>query len=248
MTSIFTVSPDFTPDHLSGWFIFNTWLQKAMDMHLHLQLYDDFDSLHRAVASDEIDLIYANPYDAAMLVRDKGFKPLVKPEGKADEALIAVSESSSFKSVEDLRPGARIATTGDPDVHLMGMIMLEPADLDAGSVSLKHCESYVLVAKELIKGTADAGIFLLEAFQDMASVTRSRLRVLVKSQIHVVHHALMIGPRLAEHRERMVQVLTDMHNCEKGAGVLAELAFPRWEAVDDEDMEFMIDLMDALNT
>lgn len=248
MTHLITVSPDFTPDHLSGWFIFNTWLQKSLDMQLHLQLYDDFDGLHRAIEADQIDIIYANPYDAAMLVRSKGFKPLAKPADKPDEALIAVNASSACQRVEDLQPGARIATTGDPDVHLMGMIMLEPANLDAASIELRHCDSYVLVAKELVKHTSDAGIFLLEAFQDMSSVTRSQLRILVKSQIQIIHHALMVGPRLAQHRERMVQALLDMQNCEKGAGVLEALKFSRWERVDDEDMEFMIDLMDALNT
>lgn len=248
MTHLFTVSPDFTPDHLSGWFIFNTWLQKALDMHLHLQLYDDFEGLHRAIEADQVDLIYANPYDAAMLVRDKGFKPLVKPAGKPDEALIAVNASSAYKCVEDLQPGARIATTGDPDVHLMGMIMLEPANLDGNSIELRRCDSYVLVAKELVKQTSDAGIFLLEAFQDMSSVTRSQLRVLVKSQIQIIHHALMVGPRLMKHREQMVKALLDMQNCDKGAGVLETLKFSQWESVDDEDMEFMIDLMDALNT
>lgn len=248
MTNLFTVSPDFTPEHLSGWFIFNTWLQRATDMHLHLQIYDDFQSLHKAIEADQVDLIYANPYDAAMLVREKGFKPLARPAGKPDEALIAVNASSPYQRVEDLQPGARIATTEDPDVHLMGMIMLEPANLDAGSVNLVPCDAYVLVAKELVKKTSDAGIFLLEAFDDMTSVIRNQLRVLVSSQIQVVHHALLVGPRLAEHHGRMVDVLLNMHNCDKGKGVLDALKFSNWERVDDEEMEFMIDLMDALNT
>ena len=84
MPYLFTVSPDFTPDHLSGWFIFNTWLQRALSEAFHLELYDDFLSQREAIQADQIDLIYANPYDAAMLVRDKGFTPLVKPVGHSD--------------------------------------------------------------------------------------------------------------------------------------------------------------------
>ncbi|HYE37701.1 phosphate/phosphite/phosphonate ABC transporter substrate-binding protein [Methylocaldum sp.] len=248
MTHTFTVSPDFTPEHLSGWFIFNTWLQKALDEPFHLQLYDDFHSQREAIKSDRIDLIYANPYDAAMLVREKGFKPLVKPEGKADEAIIAVSAERPFLRVEDLPSSIKLATTDDPDVHMMGMIMLEPADLDASSVAIKTCDSYVLVAKELLKGNCDAGVFLAEAFNDLSSVIRKQLRALVSSQIQVVHHALMISPRLADRRDRLLDALLAMSENDKGRSALAALKISRWEKVEDEEMEFMIDLMDTFVT
>ncbi len=245
-THIFSVSPDFTPDHLSGWFIFNTWLQRALDAHFHLQLYDDFQSQREAIKAGKIDLIYANPYDAAMLVREKGFKPLARFESVADEAIIAVSAASPYQKVEDLQPGIRLATTDDPDVHMMGMIMLEPAELETGNVELVNCDSYILVAKQLIKQTADAGIFLVEAFNDLSSVIRRELRVLVSSQIQVVHHSLMIGPHVQEYRQPLLEALLTMHDSEKGRGVLQALGCEKWEAVDDEEMEFMIDLMDTL--
>lgn len=245
-THIFTVSPDFTPDHLSGWFIFNTWLQRTLDAHFHLQLYDDFQSQRAAIQEDKIDLIYANPYDAAMLVREKGFKPLAKFGGIADEAIIAVNVRSPYQKVEDLKPGMRLATTDDPDVHMMGMIMLEPAELDSSNVQMVDCDNYVLVAKQLIKESADAGIFLVEAYNDLSSVISKELRVLVRSQIQVVHHSLMIGPGIQEYREPLLNALLTMQDCEKGRGILQALACERWELVDDEQMEFMIDLMDTL--
>ncbi|MFM8332911.1 MAG: phosphate/phosphite/phosphonate ABC transporter substrate-binding protein [Candidatus Methylumidiphilus sp.] len=245
-THIFTVSPDFTPDRLSGWFIFNTWLQKVLDLHFHLQLYDDFQSQREAIESDKVDLIYANPYDAAMLVREKGFKPLAKFGGIADEAIIAVSAHSPFEKIEDLPSGIRLATTDDPDVHMMGMIMLEPAELDAGAIQMVDCDNYVLVAKQLIKQTAEAGIFLVEAYNGLSSVIRRELRVLVRSQIQVVHHSLMIAPGIQEHRKPLLDALLTAHQCEKGQGVLEALGCAQWEPVDDEDMEFMIDLMDTL--
>ncbi len=247
-THIFTVSPDFTPDHLSGWFIFNTWLQRTLDAHFHLQLYDNFQSQREAILADKIDLIYANPFDAAMLVRERGFKPLAKFGNIADEAIIAVSTHSPYEKIEDLRPGIRLATTDDPDVHMMGMIMLEPAGLDASNIQMVACDGYVLVAKQLIKQTSDAGIFLVEAYNSLSSMIRKELRVLVKSQIQVVHHSLMIGPKIQEYKEPLLHALLTMQDCEKGRGILQALACPKWELVDDEEMEFMIDLMDTLIT
>jgi len=248
MTYQFTVSPDFTPDHLSGWYIFNTWLQKAVDLHIHLHIYDDFLQQRNAIEADNVDLIYANPFDAAMLVREKGFRALAKPAGKADEAVICVAEASSYQRVEDLPAGIRLATTDDPDVHLMGMIMLEPANLNAENITTVQCDTYVLVAKELIKQSSDAGIFLEEAFNDLSSIIRRQLRVLVRGQIQLVHHCLMIGPSLQPHRQQLLQALLTMAEDAKGPGVLEALMFSRWEEVEEEEMEFMIDLMDTLNT
>lgn len=248
MSFMFTVSPDFTPDHLSGWYIFNTWLQKHTGEAIHLEMYNDFHSQRAAIEADKIDLIYANPFDAAMLVRERGFLPLVKAEGAADEALIVVHAESPANDVADLMPGTRVAYTDDPDVRLMGMIMLEPGDLDSSNIVPVIADNYVVVAKHLLKGEADVGIFLAEAYDDLSAMIKKQLKVLVRSQISVIHHALMIGPRMQERRDEIQQLLVGMHSDEKGPGVLKSLGFESWQKVDDEEMEFMIDLMDTLNT
>jgi len=242
----FTVSPDFTPDHISGWYIFNTWLQHQTDLAIHLEMYNDFHEQREAIKLDNVDLIYANPFDAAMLVREKGFKPLVKPVGESDEAIIAVNTNNHIEDVAHLQAGVRVAVTEDPDVHMMGMIMLEPGDLDASNVEMVSSDTYILVAKHLLKDEADVGIFLAEAYDDLSNMIKKQLRILVRSQISVIHHSLMIGPKLLEQRENIANILINMHHDKKGKGVLESLNFQQWEVVDDEQMEFMIDLMDTL--
>lgn len=246
MSYQFTVSPDFTPDHLSGWYIFNTWLQNQTNNAIHLEMYNDFQAQRAAIEVDNVDLIYANPFDAAMLVREKGFKPLVKSHGESDEAIIAVNADNLVEDVANLEPGMRLAVTDDPDVHMMGMIMIEPADLDASNIEVIPCDTYVIVAKNLLKKDAEAGIFLADAFDELSNMIRKQLRVLVRSQISVIHHSLMIGPKLLDQREKIHDILVNMHNDEKGRGVIESLGFEQWETVDDEEMEFMIDLMDTL--
>jgi len=248
MSFMFTVSPDFTPDHISGWYIFNTWIQRQMDTAIHLEMYNDFQTQREAIEKDQIDLIYANPFDAAMLVRERGFQPLAKASGESDEAIIAVNAENLVEDIAHLNEGIKLAFTEDPDVKMMGMIMLEPGDLDASNITPVLSDTYVLVAKHLLKGEADAGIFLAEAYDGLSSMIKKQLRVLVRSQISVIHHSLMIGPKLLDKKEQFQQVLVDMHADEKGLGVLNSLGFNTWEKVEDDEMEFMIDLMDTLNT
>jgi phosphonate transport system substrate-binding protein len=248
MAYMFTVSPDFTPDHLSGWYIFNTWLQRQSGAAIHLEMYGDFQTQRDVIQRDQIDLIYANPFDAAMLVREKNFLPLVKASGISDEAIIAVNAANSVEDIAHLSAGVKVAVTEDPDVTMMGMIMLEAGDLFASNVQTLVCDTYVMVAKHLLKGDADVGIFLAEAYDDLSNMIKKQLKVLVRSQISVIHHSLMIGPELADRREEIQNFLIAMSDDEKGKDVLKSLGFESWVKVDDEEMEFMIDLMDALAT
>ena len=248
MTYNFTINPDFNPSHLSGWFIFNTWLQKTLGEAIHLELYNDAGALQQAITDESIDLIYANPFNATKLVRENGFQPVVAPARTSDEAIIAVAADSPITAVEQLQPGTRIATTSDPDVRLMSMIMLEPSDLNTENTLIDERDSYVLVAKELIQDKADVGFFLAEAYHDLSNVIHQQLRPLVSSQIHIIHHVLLVGPGLAHRHADMRQALLSMDSDDKGKGVLTSLALPGWQSVEQEETEFMIDLMDTLES
>jgi phosphonate transport system substrate-binding protein len=246
MPFIFTVSPDFTPDHLSGWYIFNTWLQKQTDLPIHLEMYNDFSKQREAISDNKIDLIYANPFDAAMLVREKGFLPLVKPLGTSDEAIIAINHKNPINSVEDLFPGIRVAYTNDPDVQMIGMILLEPGNIEANNIKRVLCDTYVQVAKNIIQDKTDVGIFLAEAYDNLSNMIKKEMKVLVRSQISVIHHSLLIGPELIAKRSELQSILTNMNQESKAKSVLESLGFTAWQKIEDEEMEFMIDLMDTL--
>jgi len=246
MTLIFTVSPDFNTKYLPGWFVVNTLLQRQTGEGIHLETFDDFDSLHQAMRDDKIDLIYANPFDAARLVRDHGFVAIARPQGRPDEAIIASSATGPITAIEDLKPGTRIASTDNPDVHMMGMIMIEPADLDHSNVSVQLRPNYVLVAKSLLNNDADVGFFLAETFDELSETVRKTLRVLVRSQIYVISHVFLMHPRVAAKFDAFRTALLAMDTDPKGQMALDDVGIKKWEPVEQEDVEFMIDLMVAL--
>ncbi len=246
MTYQITVSPDFSPQHIFGWYVFNTWLQKAFQTRIHLELFSDFESQRQAILNDQIDLIFANPYDASMLVRDKGFTAIARVQGLRDEAIIAVNAESEAKKVEDLQPGLRVVATEDPDINMMGLIMLEPANLTAENIIMQQVDTYAIVAKKICWGEAEAGFFLKEAFHGLTSLTQRNLRILIESKIDVIHHSFLVGPRLKDKSLDIQQMLIAMTDTKKGRGVLDSLGFSAWEEVSEEDTEFMIDLMDTL--
>ena len=242
-----TVSPDFSPEHIAGWYVFNTWLQRKLGVRIHLELYEDFAAQRKAIASDKVDLIYANPYDAAMLVREKGFVAIAAPQGRPDEVVIAVPAGSPAQTIVDLQPGLRLAVTRDPDVNLLGMILLESADLNRDNTTTEQVSTYVVLARALLQGKADCGFFLKDAFDDLSAPIRKQLRPLVASQISIVRHVMLVGPRCADLREPMRELLLGMATPGgDGLRTLEALGLSGWENQDQEDTEFMIDLMDTL--
>ncbi len=251
MTFNMTVSPDFSPDHIAGWYIFNTWLQRKMGINVHLELYDNFESQHEAIAEDTVDIIFATPFDAAMLVREKGFRAIATASGERDEVVIATSINSPFNEIEDVKPGAIVSTIANPDVELIGKFMLEPANLNKDNIKLQTMATSALVAKQLIQGKADIGFFLKDAYGDLSGIIRKNLKILVASEIHdsqieVIRHTLLVGPRFKE-SESLHKALIEMHvDLPQGPGVLESLGFSGWESQSEEDTEFMIDLLTTM--
>lgn len=241
-----SVSPDFSPDHIAGWYIFNTYLQRQLDIPIHLELYNNFEEQRKAIANNEIDLIFSNPFDASMLVREKGFTAIAAPQGSSDEAVIATKAGSEIENIENLKEGTRIATTDDPDVNMMGMIMLEPADLNNENTTTTVVDSYPLVAKQLLQGNADVGFFLDESFDSLSKFVKEQLSPLIRSEIYVIRHAMLAGPKLQDKHQAIKDTLLNMTNDEKAPGVLDALGLPAWDNQEHEDTEFMIDLMETL--
>ncbi len=246
MSYVFSVSPDFGAQAVPSWYMFDTWLQRVLGEPVRLELFESFAAQRQAIAEDKIDLIYANPFDAALLIRKAGFVPVAAPAEQSDEALIAVNAESPYQRVEDLPPGTRLSSTDDPAVHMMGMILLEPANLDASKIELHQREGYVLVAKDLVRGEVDAGFFLEHSFRTLSSLVRNSLRELACSRIYVIRHVLMAGTRLAARRDELRQALVGMADGEKGQSLLESLGLKGWSRFEQEDAELMIDLMDTL--
>jgi phosphonate transport system substrate-binding protein len=130
---------------------------------------------------------------------------------------------------------------------MLAMIMLEPADLDRTNTAVVNAPSYVLVAKQLMSGKADCGFFLREAFDDLSGPVRRQLRELVRSEIGIIRHVLLAGPRMAEHHGALRELIGQMHTPDSdGRRALEALGLSGFEIQQPEDVEFMIDMVNTL--
>lgn len=247
MTLNFLIAPDFAPEHFAGWHMLNTTLQRRTGIGLHLLTPASAREQSELVASGQADLIYANPFDAVSMIRTHGYLPFARPAQHFDEMVIAAGAASGVTSVEGLKPGCRIALTDNKDVKLIGLRLLEPADLDEASINWVPVDSYQAAARMAIKGEVDAAFFLAASHASLTRLTRGQLQVLVESAINNIYHVVLAHPRVADDLPAIEHALLGVHSEPGDSDVLDALGLSNgFEAVTQEDAEFMIDLMDTL--
>ena len=247
MTFNFLVAPDFAPKHFAGWHMLNTVLQRRSGLGLHLLTPATASEQAALIAQGTADAVYANPFDAASMVREAGYVAVARPIGKSDEMVIATGAASPAQTLEDLRPGCKIALTDNQDVKLIGLRLLEPADLTEDDVQWQWVDTYQAAARLAIKGEVDASFFLAEAFHSLSRLTMTQLRPLIESKLADISHVLLIHPRMGDGLDRLRDALLPLAGTPDGQPVLDALGMPQgFEAMTVEDGEFMIDLMDTL--
>lgn len=243
----FLVAPDFAPEHFGGWHMLNTLLQSRTGLHIHLLTPASAQEQTDLLARTAVDVIYANPFDAASLMSAQGFHALAAPVGKPDEMVIAAAADSAIQRLEDLRPGARIALTDNRDVKLIGLRLMEAADLTETDVQWLAVDTYQAAARLAMKGEVDASFFMAETYHSLSKTTRSQLRPIIQSAISTITHVLLIHERALSQRDALRSTLTALARQPEDQEVLDALGIPGGFApMTQDEADFMVDLMDTL--
>ena len=246
MTYNFLIAPDFSPERFAGWHMFNTLLQRQTEVGVHLLTPSSHAEQEALLADQDIDLIYANPFDAAKLIRKQGYRAIARPIGKSDEMVIASSAKGAIQSLEDIKAGSKVAMADNRDVKLIGLRLLEAVDIEESDLNFEITETYQAAARQLIQGGADIGFFLAEVFESLSKLTKLQLSLLIQSDLADICHVILVKDGL-ERADLLESVILSLQDMEEGKSVLEELGMPLgFEAMDEESAEFMIDLMETL--
>ena len=240
------IAPDFSPERFAGWHMFNTLIQKRANLNMHLNIPTSHAEQETVISEGDIQVIYANPFDAATLIREHGYHAVARPIGKSDEMVIAAAANSDINSLDDIKAGATIAMADNHDVKLIGLRLLEAVDIEEADLNWSVTETYQAAARQVIKGEAQAAFFLAEIFHSFSRLTKAQLLVLIESDLADISHVLLIKDGFPD-TDILMNAILNLHNDDDGKEALAELGMPQgFEAMNEEDAEFMIDLMQTL--
>ncbi len=240
------IAPDFSPERFAGWHMFNTLIQKRANLNMHLNIPASHAEQETLIEAGDIQIIYANPFDAAALIREQGYRAVARPIGKSDEMVIAAAANSNINHLEDIHKGATVAMADNRDVKLIGLRLLEAVDIEESDLNWDITETYQAAARKVIKGDAQAAFFLAEIFHSFSRLTKAQLSVLIESDLADISHVLLIKDDFPD-AQIFIEAILDLHSDDDGKEALTELGMPEgFEAMSEEDAEFMIDLMQTL--
>ena len=132
------------------------------------------------------------------------------------------------------------------DVKLIGLRLLEAVDIEESDLNWDVTETYQAAARKVIKGDAKAAFFLAEIFNSFSRLTKTQLSVLIESDLADISHVLLIKEDFPD-AQIFLEACLALHSDDDGKEALSELGMPQgFEAMSEEDAEFMIDLMQTL--
>ena len=204
------ITPDFPPEFFANWHMFNTQLQRALDTTIHLQTPAGYREQQELLDSETVALVYANPFDAGSLMRDKGYIPLAKPDLPRDQVLVVANAQSAFAALGDLPADSRVLITANRDMESIGLGVLQGTAITADSVQWLHARTFTELARRLMANEAEIGLFLASSFRSLNAGTQGSLEILFETEFEDFGHVMLLHPDFADQADKLRAALLNM--------------------------------------
>ena len=204
------ITPDFPPEFFANWHMFNTQLQRALDTTIHLQTPAGYREQQELLDSETVALVYANPFDAGSLMRDKGYIPLAKPDLPSDQVLVVANAQSAFATLDDLPADSRVLITANRDMESIGLDVLQGTAITADTVQWLHARTFTELARRLMANEAEAGLFLASSFRSLNASTQGSLKILFETEFEDFGHVMLLHPDFADQADKLRAALLNM--------------------------------------
>jgi phosphonate transport system substrate-binding protein len=219
------------------------YLGRRLGRDLEFVQRQTYGEINELLHKGEIDLAFicSGPYVTGK--KAYGFAPLAVPVMHGSHfyrSYLIVNNDKPYHSLEDLR-GRTFAFT-DPDsntgrlapLYWLALRQERPETYFGHTIyTYSHDNSILAVARGLVDGAAVDGL-IWEYYQEKNPALTSRTRIIKKSEPYgipplVVSHQVKEGER-----QRLQEILLEMHKDPEGRKILAELYIDRFEPLQEE--------------
>ncbi|WP_369583074.1 PhnD/SsuA/transferrin family substrate-binding protein [Kingella oralis] len=221
------ITPDFPPEFFANWHMFNTQLQRALDTVIRLQTPTGYREQQDLLDSETVALVYANPFDAGSLMRDKGYIPLAKPDLPSDQVLVVVNAQSAFAALGDLPADSRVLITANRDMESIGLGVLQGTAITADTVQWLHARTFTELARRLMANEAEIGLFLASSFRGLNTGTQGSLKILFETEFEDFGHVMLLHPDFADQADKLRAALLNMAQSPVSRMTLADLGMAK---------------------
>lgn len=207
---------------LSGWYLFNTYLQRKMQRAIHFEQMQD-------VKNEIFHLFYAKPFDACAMMQKKGFIPLLRPLGEADEVVILSRVDDPRKLVDYIAKPTQVVTADQGSfVYLLGRFLCDENGLDSAGFSYEFAGNEIKALQRLIRKKADMAFLLKKTYENLSSFSRKSVRLLDESTTDFAFHQFCIAPNIKALADEIFDILMNMPQQEQGKQILNDIQLSGW--------------------
>ncbi len=218
---------------LSGWYLFNTYLQRKMQRAIHFEQTQD-------VKNAAIHMFFSKPFDACSMIQKNGFIPLMRPVSEADEVVI-LTRADDQRELSDYKQAKPTVVTADEGsfVYLLGRFLCDESGLNSADFTYQFAGNEIKALQMLIRKKADLLFILKKTYQGLSSFSRKNVRQLDESATDFAFHLFSIAPYLKEQGESLSNILTEMGEDEQGRQILQDIQFSGWCKPEEGELQML---------
>ncbi len=216
---------------LSGWYLFNTYLQRRMQRAIHFEQEQD-------KKSGNTDLYFSKPFEACAMIHKKGFIPLLRPIGDADEVVILVRQDDS-RELTDFKNVNVVTASEGSFVNLLGRFLCDENGLDSSNFNYQFAGNEIKALQLLIRKKADLLFMLKKTYAGLSSFGKKSIRILDESKTDFAFHHFCVAPYMKQEANELIKTLEGMVDDEQGKKILEDIQFEGWCKPEEGELKML---------
>ncbi|MCK4493481.1 MAG: PhnD/SsuA/transferrin family substrate-binding protein [Methylococcales bacterium] len=221
-----------TGQQLTGWYLFNTYLQRRMQRAIH------FDQSHILTDQLKADLLFSKPFESYLMIKKHGFMPLMRPISEADEVII-LARADDKRTLREFQAETVVTASENSFVYLLGRFLCDEEGLDSSTLKFIYSGNEIKSLQTLIRKKANLLFMLKKTYDGLSSFGKKNVRKLDESVTDFAFHLLSVSPRLAAEKELLNTILKTMTENEAGQGILKDIELKGWCPIEDGEFNML---------
>jgi anti-anti-sigma factor len=222
-----------TGQQLTGWYLLNTYLQRRMQRAIHFEQSQD------VANGAATDILFAKPFEACSMIKQRGFVPLMRPVAEADEVVILTRADDERTSLSQFEGVGVVTATECSFVYLLGRFLCDESGVDSSKFEFTFSGNEIKSLQILLKKKVDLLFMLKKTYEGLASFSRNSVRKLDESSTDFAFHLFSIAPQLEAEGKMLTQILQEMETDETGKEILKDIEFQGWCPVEEGELNML---------
>ncbi len=211
-------------------------LGSYLQSHLKHSIQFENPSVYQRITETTTDLLFAAPFEAWTMMKNRRFIPVMRASGKVHQAVI-LARAEDPRALGEMTKG-RVAITSTSDLfYFLGRAVCDVQGLDSSGLQFTTARNEIRALQTLIRQGVDMLFISKTTYESLSKLSRKATRVLAESSVDFTHDLFCIAPHISGMEETLREILSRMTEDEQGRQILENSGITAWEAPHPEHLD-----------